>query len=880
MRMGDRVRWFFGDTVCVLGTDCSVFEMTSAHSSAAEDARFALNLTYEANSDGSVRPVAQYFSPLGQATWIQGLFPASNASGIIYGNFASILPKENRNWDVAAVGITRWDESKARFCKVCPDGTCDYEANRWSGACDYDLASRAVWPGGMAHLFTSGGVEHAYFENYTRVGTETQLAEDPSTYEAFTPILPGTDFVERDESGRVVYRWRTGAPPYTPELHFAIQKRVCSTWLAPGPAPSPCTLTKDRLEPRRTILTPGELLFAETRDIVTGQGLFSRFTTNGLPASDSIAWNPHRERFTRIIGNYNASSSLGDVYYGESDTPVGPFVYARRVVNHDRYTFYNPTQYPFFARDGGRQIFFGGTHTLDYVSPPPPPPTPRDHYNMFMYQLDLDDPRTFVPVPVYSLRKNGAAPQLVGTKSALREGMASEPEVEFFAYDRDPGMIGLPFSPVALVPVAFNDASCRPTRELVVGGAPRNAAFFALPATATSLTNDIVPLYKYTPTSGTGGPIYTVSTEPIAGYQRDPEPLVKVWRNPISKVRFPVRDYLVPSVSDAGVDRCLREVVPNQPIDVVLDPRRPPRPSPELATYTWSWSTPNGSGTASGPQPTIQLRAGVYPIHLQVTLPDGTSSSDTVIISVGSASSNDYAGLVQADAPFGYWRLDDAVTLDHVAKDLGWGAQDGTYSATWSDSTLPWLGQPGAIRSDSNTAAYFSISNNRNTQAHPKPTQDNWVAIPHHASQLPTSLSVEAWFTNPRGQQTYAALVSKTARDYGDGYGLYWYPNNLYFYVGGRMCRVGTPIEQSGAYHHVVGTFDNLSGMMRIYLDGVEMANRTRCGAVWANEDVPVRIAKGYLLSWGGNIDEVALYDHALPERTIQAHHQAGVRAP
>jgi len=90
---------------------------------------------------------------------------------------------------------------------------------------------------------------------------------------------------------------------------------------------------------------------------------------------------------------------LGDIWYAEGDTPVGPWVYAKKIATHNKYNFYNVTQHPFFDKDGGRYIYFDGTYStllsqMDYE-------TPRYDNNQIMYRLDLNDPRLYLPVPIY-----------------------------------------------------------------------------------------------------------------------------------------------------------------------------------------------------------------------------------------------------------------------------------------------------------------------------------------------------------------------------------------------------------------------------------------------------------------------------------------------
>src|SRR5947209_632238 len=94
------------------------------------------------------------------------------------------------------------------------------------------------------------------------------------------------------------------------------------------------------------------------------------------------------------------TSMLGEVWYAEADTPLGPWAYARKIATHDKYSFYNPKQHPEFDKDGGRVIFFEGTYSATFSGNPDP--TPRYDYNQVMYKLDLSDPRLNLPVPVYA----------------------------------------------------------------------------------------------------------------------------------------------------------------------------------------------------------------------------------------------------------------------------------------------------------------------------------------------------------------------------------------------------------------------------------------------------------------------------------------------
>jgi len=112
---------------------------------------------------------------------------------------------------------------------------------------------------------------------------------------------------------------------------------------------------------------------------------------------DGIAWNEYRKRWIATL-----QRNPGEVWYAEADSPTGPWVYAARVAVHGTYTFYWPVPHPFFDQDGGRLVYFEGTYSDSFSGNPVI--TPRYNYNQIMYRVALDDPRLFLPAPVYRLR--------------------------------------------------------------------------------------------------------------------------------------------------------------------------------------------------------------------------------------------------------------------------------------------------------------------------------------------------------------------------------------------------------------------------------------------------------------------------------------------
>lgn len=112
----------------------------------------------------------------------------------------------------------------------------------------------------------------------------------------------------------------------------------------------------------------------------------------------SINWNAYRKKWILIaVQEHGGPSYLGEVWYTEADKITGPWGPAKKILTHSRYTFYNPTQHPFFDQDGGRIIYFEGTYAETFSGNPSP--TPRYDYNQIMYRLDLAAPRLHLTTP-------------------------------------------------------------------------------------------------------------------------------------------------------------------------------------------------------------------------------------------------------------------------------------------------------------------------------------------------------------------------------------------------------------------------------------------------------------------------------------------------
>lgn len=96
-------------------------------------------------------------------------------------------------------------------------------------------------------------------------------------------------------------------------------------------------------------------------------------------------------------------------------------------------------------------------------------------------------------------------------------------------------------------PLWWNDAACRPNRQLVAGGSPATTPiFWALPASTPS-------------PPATTTPLSSIETS-LAGYTQVAT-VAYVWMSPM-RVPLPVQDFLPALVADGGSDECQTESNP------------------------------------------------------------------------------------------------------------------------------------------------------------------------------------------------------------------------------------------------------------------------------------------------------------------------------
>ena len=246
-----------------------------------------------------------------------------------------------------------------------------------------------------------------------------------------------------------------------------------------------------------------------------------------LPHNGTVFYNAYRKRWIAIFcQRFGDTSALGETWFAEADTPTGPWAYARKIITHNKYSFYNPKHHALFDKDQGRRIFIEGTYTHAF-SGTPENATPRYDYNQIMYGLELNDPRLSLPVPVYHLQ-NGA--HMLGGDVNETEQWDQVASVPFCAME--PGRATNDLLPV----FALNsDVNGRHFRRLTTErpGPEAPVLFYALKTDSPTEDSDmLVSLHEYRD-SDTGRYAYwTDGQGQQADWKRSREPVCRVWKTP------------------------------------------------------------------------------------------------------------------------------------------------------------------------------------------------------------------------------------------------------------------------------------------------------------------------------------------------------------
>jgi hypothetical protein len=378
-----KIYWFWGDTDRV-GYPLGHFGAAGATSELPEKGGLnpaaGVDLEYFTDESGFSRPMCPLPGWKEGMRWIEGLMTVPDARGreLLMARVANMRDLDYAyDWH-----LMRFNDDKGIFESV----------QRWDIHGNHD----------SAHPFRTvvNGAVYYYIHPDLRVRATAESLYDLQNYEALTCAagdgkLRGRETkIERDALGRPAYAWKPGADRLSPDRMRDL--------VAAG------------------VLKPGER-WTDLHDVESGARL------REMGGRGSVCWNEFRRRWVMII-----SGKPGEIWFAEGDTPTGPWVYARRVVTHDNYNFYNPTQHPFFDQEGGRLIYFEATYVDTFSAAKEI--TPRYNYNQVMYRLALDDERLVLPAPVYAVGDPGReSPYMMGEAVAAKGAWSSVKEAAFFA---------------------------------------------------------------------------------------------------------------------------------------------------------------------------------------------------------------------------------------------------------------------------------------------------------------------------------------------------------------------------------------------------------------------------------------------------------------
>lgn len=468
-----KIYWFWGDTnrpAYPLGNFHAPGATSELPSKGGLPPETGVNLNYFIADDGFAKPTARM--PGDGPTWIDAVtvLPGPDGTERLFAHYAKIKPPMT----VYRHGLAEFDDEARQFREVLkfPDDAPAY-------------------PGGHPFLHTVDGVEYVYFATpvpLLRVRADVESLKDLSRYEAFSCLEPGSRLdspkFDRDDQGKLRYGWKRNTPVVGPVKQAEFVKEG--------------HLSADEV-------------WVPLQDATTGDRVIAH--------AGSVYWNAFRNRWVMITAQIFGTSLVGETWYAEADSPLGPWVYATKIVTHDKYSFYNPKQHPYFDEDGGRMLYFEGTYTHTFSGNEHP--TPRYDYNQIMYRIDLADPRLVLPVPVYRISQQGRPDRLV-TRSKL-DRSPEQSELAFFALDRaKSGTVG--------IVVGQQQGNLNVASQAIVGDSA--SAFFALPADQESPPETTCPLYEFRHNE-TGELFYTTDAQwSRPGFERQ-QTVCRVWKNPV-----------------------------------------------------------------------------------------------------------------------------------------------------------------------------------------------------------------------------------------------------------------------------------------------------------------------------------------------------------
>lgn len=511
-----KIYWFWGDTLepqYPLGN----FAVTGATSllpgRGGLNPQVGINLHYFLDRHG--RPAPMTAIPGLGPTWIAAptVLPDHQGRPALYATFMKV----RKNYHAYRRGILKFNEHKHQFQTVVEFSST------------WPLLQNGAAPHGHTFIVRRDGRRWIYFANplpLIRVPATAHALATMADYQAFTCLQPGSDVqhpqFNRGKNGTLRWLWQANTG--------LVKPWTFARWVQQGKVKA-CQY------------------IAPICDVTTGKPVIIH--------AASVNWNPYLKRWLLIgesamgiaadirkkmihgklwvcaanvklqrLGNgdwlvvrsKNASSTtMGDIYAAVGDTPLGPWVYAQRICEFSKMSFYNPSGDWFFNQHGGRRVFFEATYCNTFSSSRVP--TPRYNYNQLMYSLNLASAKLLLPIPIYGTATANSAATLRPTNRfrCLRRGR----RIAFFALPQAR-------SGLEAVYVAPPSGSVGSRLTVLAPSVQAQPLFYAYPAHIPHPPGSLVPLEPLV--CPRGKYLYTTNRElKIPGYRRGGRPLCLVW---------------------------------------------------------------------------------------------------------------------------------------------------------------------------------------------------------------------------------------------------------------------------------------------------------------------------------------------------------------
>lgn len=246
-----------------------------------------------------------------------------------------------------------------------------------------------------------------------------------------------------------------------------------------------------------------------------------------------------------------------------------------------------------------------------------------------------------------------------------------------------------------------------------------------------------------------------------------------------------------------------------------------------------------------------------------------------------------YAGVVEADDPYAWWRLADDLPTATAATDSSGNGRHGTWKGTPSSTQSLLTDGPGGVSLDGSDVNAGSGGDHISA--------DGMVCDALSGGTISAApLTVEAWVRTGKFGTNLSFICGQTHVVGGTFptdfvLGMNNSTGTPFFaalYGGGNALATGTTVIRDTGVHHLVGTIDS-SRVARLYVDGVLEASHTPAGSgLTIDSSGAFRVGKPPVGSdpgagssykpFKGDICEVALYTRALSGAEILEHYQAG----